>query len=122
MMQWSRNFIQPTEPFLRVSERGDGYLKQRLGPVYELESRRLTALRDWIAATLAVLSAQVFTFGVDLTAEWFLVMTVLASIAIFVSAYVYPRVATHMFFKVELGMMLLAWGTITALVYATDGS
>lgn len=122
MMQWNRNFIQPTEQFRRVSIRGNGYLRLRLGPVYELESRRLTALRDWLAATFAVLSAQFLTFGVKLSTTWFLIMTVLAGTAIFVSAYVYPRLAVKKFFKVELGMMLLAWGTITALVYATDGS
>jgi diguanylate cyclase (GGDEF)-like protein len=121
-MQWSRNFIKPTEPFLRVSTRGDGYLRERLGPVYELDSRRLTALRDWLAATLAVVTSQIFAFGVKLSAGWFLVMAVLAAAAIFISAYVYPRLAAPKFFRVELGMMLLAWGTITALVYASGGS
>lgn len=122
MMQWSRNFVQPTEPLGRVADRGDGYLRQRLGPVYELDSRRLTALRDWIAATTAVVLAQVFAFGVDLTTEWFAVMAVLAGSAIFVTAYVYPRVSTARFFRVEMALQLLAWTTIALLVYASGGS
>src|SRR3954453_21402307 len=122
MMQWSRTFIQPNEPLLRIADRGDGYLRERLGPVYELDSRRLTALRDWLLGPTAVLSAQVFAFGVKLTSGWFLAMAVFASTAIFVSAYVYPRLSAPKFFKVELGMMLLAWGSISSLVYATNGS
>lgn len=49
-------------------------------------------------------------------------MCLLAGSAIFVSYWAYPRLSLRRFRVTEQWMMLLAWGTTAALVYASGGS
>lgn len=101
---------------------GQGFLRERLATAPELDLRRKTALRDWLAASFAVASMQVSPIGIKLSAPWFIAMCLLAGSAIFVSAWVYPRLKAMQFRKVEQWMMMAAWGTTAVLVFASDGA
>lgn len=101
---------------------GQGFLRERLATAPELDLRRKNALRDWLAATLAVASMQLSPIGIKLTPVWFVTMCVLAGIGIFVSAAIYPRLKVMRFRKVEQWMMMLAWATTALLVFASDGA
>lgn len=101
---------------------GQGFLRERLATAPELDLRRGTALRDWLAASFAVASMQLSPIGIKLSAAWFIAMCLLAGSAVFVSAAVYPRLKAMKFRRVEQWMMLLAWGTTAVLVYASDGA
>lgn len=101
---------------------GQGFLNARLATAPELSLRRQTALRDWLAATLAVASQQLLPFGIKLTPPWFAAMCLLAGTAIFVSYWAYPRLSLRRFRVTEQWMMLLAWTTTAALVYASGGA
>lgn len=101
---------------------GQGFLRERLATAPELDLRRKTALRDWLAASFAVASMQISPIGIKLSAAWFVAMCLLAGSAIFVSAWVYPRLKVLQFRKVEQWMMMLAWATTAVLVFASDGA
>ncbi|MFY9488168.1 MAG: diguanylate cyclase [Solirubrobacterales bacterium] len=101
---------------------GDGYLRYRLAAVPELEQRRRTALRDWIAATVVVTSQQLTPFGVKLSLTFFLVMCGFAAIAIAISWLIYPRVPYKRLLKYEQAMMMIAWVGTAVLVYASGGA
>lgn len=110
------------EPRIAPLTTGQGYLRSRLKTVHELELRRRTALRDWIAAVVAVGSQQFTPFGIKLPAVWFVALTGISFTAIFVSAFVYPRLRAPRFMRVEQVMMGLVWGGTALIVYASGGA